>query len=435
MSDPIPDRLLDELRGIGDPEADDLVAALTAERDVDGLLAVLRDLIRIPDPDELARALEKHGIEAVLRERCAAFIRDTRQLPAWADPALIERGEALFREHTFLAFVCLGCASLPACYCWAFEARILATTGRLTSDVPRRIPETAQMVLDVMGVGGLRCDAAGVGPGVSAAQKIRLMHAAIRRSLSFGREQALSAESLESLARSDDWLATFVYAASAEEVSATRERGDINQEQLAATLMTFSYVILNGYRRLGVRLDDADERAYLHAWNVVGHLLGMDRRILEALSSYAAAQSLFDKLMQRNCRASDDGKALTRALLDYMRSNTRRVSPLWYALGADHFPRLVMSKLVHPATAEALALVPGLLGRIQRVPLWWGLRLLGWLKNFAALQRLAERLFMVLSRHMWDWRVESPLEVRAPPGVRRTQPELPRELARHWGLD
>ncbi|WP_210542142.1 oxygenase MpaB family protein [Rhodoferax sp. PAMC 29310] len=53
-----------------------------------------------------------------------------------------------------------------------------------------------------------------------------------------------------------------------------------NQEELAYTLLTFSYVFLRSMRRLGLGLPASDEEAYLHAWNVVRHVLGIRRELL-----------------------------------------------------------------------------------------------------------------------------------------------------------
>jgi hypothetical protein len=50
-----------------------------------------------------------------------------------------------------------------------------------------------------------------------------------------------------------------------------------NQEELGYTLLTFNYVFLQGLRRLGLGLGQDDEGAYLHTWNVLGYVLGIER--------------------------------------------------------------------------------------------------------------------------------------------------------------
>jgi hypothetical protein len=44
--------------------------------------------------------------------------------------------------------------------------------------------------------------------------------------------------------------------------------------------MTFSVVVFDSLRRLGVPLRDEDADSYLHAWNLVGHLIGIREDLL-----------------------------------------------------------------------------------------------------------------------------------------------------------
>ena len=41
-------------------------------------------------------------------------------------------------------------------------------------------------------------------------------------------------------------------------------------------MLSFSYVPVEPLRRLGVPVSDEDAEAYLHLWNVIAHLLGLD---------------------------------------------------------------------------------------------------------------------------------------------------------------
>jgi len=431
-SDPFPDSLLDELRESGDPRGDELIAYLgDQEHDVERLLALLEALVRVDGIDDLA----KLALSADARVRCEAFLLESARLPPWYDAHLIRAGVVMFSRHTFSAFVVLGCASLPACYCWRHEAEILGKTARLRDDVPRRIPETAQMVLDVMCEGGLAAGAHGLGPGVRAARKIRLMHACIR----YLQRRPVEPGAVASFARSGSFFAP--YLRSHAEFAAASSRGEpmpINQEQLAATHLTFSCLMLAGYAAIGVRLRTDEQRAYLHAWNVVGFLLGMDARILSRLDSQTNAQRLLAAVMRRNRAPSEEGPLLERALLDYMRRNLRKLAPVLYALGANRWPKLVTSCLIERETAAVLELELSVLDRSLRIPLWAGLRTLGWLENLAPTQRFAELLFMWLSRRMWDWRGARGAGLRSaaptPERARPRAPVLPLDLSEAWGV-
>jgi hypothetical protein len=63
-----------------------------------------------------------------------------------------------------------------------------------------------------------------------------------------------------------------------------------NQEELAYTLLTFNYVFLHGLRRLGLRAKHRDEEAYIHTWNVLGHVLGIERDLMSDTMADAAAR-------------------------------------------------------------------------------------------------------------------------------------------------
>ena len=49
----------------------------------------------------------------------------------------------------------------------------------------------------------------------------------------------------------------------------------INQEDMVATLLSFSANILKTIQRMTGRLTPADYEAYLHLWRYVGHLIGV----------------------------------------------------------------------------------------------------------------------------------------------------------------
>jgi hypothetical protein len=92
-----------------------------------------------------------------------------------------------------------------------------------------------------------------------------------------------------------------------------------NQEELAYTLLTFGYVFLRSLRRLGLGLPSADEEAYLHAWNVVGHVLGLQADL--RVDRMAEAEILFTQLQARGIARQvkpDPRPHLTLALMQAM---------------------------------------------------------------------------------------------------------------------
>jgi len=90
----------------------------------------------------------------------------------------------------------------------------------------------------------------------------------------------------------------------------------INQEDLAGTLMSFSWIVLDGLEKLGAALTSDEREAYLHCWKVIGHLLGIRNELLP--KNFDSARDLAAAIVRRQFGPSSEGKALTKALVDMM---------------------------------------------------------------------------------------------------------------------
>lgn len=276
MADPRwSDDALDHLRTLGDPDADRVIDDLFARGDdvVRAVNTLMRDLV------------ENNDVPAASLPEAARAYFLASGLPPWADPARIARGQGVFHRYGPLVILLLNTYSLPICYAAAKGAQVLVRTGRLQSNPHRRIVETAQLVVDVMGPGGLD-PASGRGAGLRSAQKVRLMHATIRHLLG----------------QDPTWDPEFGVP--------------INQEDMLGTLMSFSVATLDGLQRLGVELDAAEVDAYMHTWNVVGAVMGIRHELLPA--DFAGGRELADRIGERHFRACPEGQALTRSLLEMM---------------------------------------------------------------------------------------------------------------------
>lgn len=282
------DAQLDALRQIGDPLADDIVGEIFATGEVDAVRTLLKHLVDHEHP--LLVPPERALPPVLLAHVERYFAASDAALPS-LDAARIDAGEAMFELHGLEILMVLGCYSLPASYTARKGVHVLAQTGRLESDPKRRLIETTQMVVDVMSEGGLAlgADARGHGRGVRAAQKVRLMHAAVRRMI---------------LVRGGrDWLAQYDVP--------------ICQEDLAGTLMTFTQVVLDGLDRLGAEVTLPQREAYLYAWSAVGRIMGITEPLIPA--DLAAARTLTDTIKRRQIGRSDAGDVMTAALLEMMR--------------------------------------------------------------------------------------------------------------------
>ena len=225
---------------------------------------------------------EDAGIVAALR----AYLDAGSALPAWARPDAIEGAEGVFMDYGPLSCTLLFCASLPECYVLPHLAEVLHVAGQLEAHTEHRIRQTAAMVFPVMMKGGLTQPAGG---GIPQVLKVRLIHATIRHLILRGDPQQVS-QRVAPQARPAG-SATMQQALMAHGWDLQRQGLPCNQLELAYTLLTFSYVFLQGMRTLGLKLSKEEEESYLHAWNVAGHVLGIHGDLMAHTMDEAAAMS------------------------------------------------------------------------------------------------------------------------------------------------
>ncbi|HEX8702339.1 MAG TPA: oxygenase MpaB family protein [Myxococcaceae bacterium] len=369
---PWTDELLNALRKQGDPLADETVGQLFEEGKVPAANALMKQLI----------VNEQMSVE-LLAPPLRDYFHQSGQLPPWADLRLVRQGEELFGRHGPHITAALFCASLPSCYAAVSIAQVLGLTARLETDPYRRIVETTQLIVDVMAPGGL----AEGGRGLRSVQKVRLMHAAVRHLI--------------------------------------RQRGTwdsswgqpINQEDLVATLLTFSTTVLRSLERMGCELTDEERRAYYHAWRVVGHVMGIDERLLpETPEEGARLQQVIERRLHG---ASAEGKALTRALLQLM----EHVIP---GNIFDGMPATLMRYLLGDETADLVSVPSASWTQLMVGPL----RLLGWVSDgMVDLQGpLGAKLAGLFGRRL----IEGLLWVNR--GPERVPFRLPTELRTSWNV-
>jgi ER-bound oxygenase mpaB/B'/Rubber oxygenase, catalytic domain len=85
---------------------------------------------------------------------------------------------------------------------------------------------------------------------------------------------------------------------------------------MAGTNGAFSYIVIRGMRKLSEEPSEVDSEAYLHFWNVVSVIMGIDKQLIP--NNLREAFVLDKVIAKRQFRPSDEGKLLTKALLDTM---------------------------------------------------------------------------------------------------------------------
>ncbi|WP_413674570.1 oxygenase MpaB family protein [Massilia cellulosiltytica] len=335
-ADPLADATIARILGPGQPGGPDMATIGLLNREIarwqlNGDLDGWRASPGLP-PD-MAAALEEYVLKA-------------RVLPDWADAAKIARAEVLFMEMSMASCTLLFCASLPQCYIMPDLAAVLHAAGELEQHTDYRVRATAAMIFPVMMHGGLTAPSGG---GVAQAIKVRLIHAMIRHLVLRGdvAEALVAPRRLPRLLPQAKTMPQVLYAHGWD---IDRLGLPCNQEELGYTLLTFNYVFLQGLRRLGLRLDQGDEEAYMHAWNVLGAVLGIERE--QMTDTMADAERMFTALQAqaRVLQRKDDPRpALAGALM----ANIQRYLPLRIL---KPFPVLLTRHLIGKASSRDLGL-------------------------------------------------------------------------------
>ncbi|PXY18747.1 oxygenase MpaB family protein [Prauserella flavalba] len=217
-----------------------------------------------------ARAKLHHGIEHGLASvddpppGVAALLEQTETAPAYVDDTLLDEASLpFFSAPPPVHIVSLAAGALVRTYQSPSMATVLAMTGRLVDGVPRRLRETGRWVNTAMLPGSLRRGNA----GYVATLQVRMMHAHMRR-----------------LARRRG------YDEAAYGVP-------VNQVDLARTWMDFTLASYRAEEIMGFPRTSAELASLYRYWSYVGHLLGVDPRLIEGISGHDDAQRV-DDLMQ-----------------------------------------------------------------------------------------------------------------------------------------
>lgn len=365
--------LLDSMRGEGDPLADRLVADLHAEGRLQAADNFFRSLVTAMEPP---RGSMPPSFEAYLEATAPdAFAVDHERLLA---------GQRLFAQYGPEMSMVLATYSLPASYCAANGVEVLWRTGKLYTNPRRRVLETAQMLIDALQPGGLSLH----GAGIRTAQRVRLMHAGVR----------------------------FLLLNHPTEPWNPALGMPINQEDLAGTQCTFSYVVLDGLDRLGLDLGDEQRESYLYAWEVIGLRMGLRPDLLPR--DFAEAKLLTDTIHARQVRASEPGRQMMAALVAMLEENTP--GTLVDGIG----PTLIRHFIADEALCDGMGLPPadwtgGLLRILDAAMHTLGLAE----RDHPVLRRAARELGLRLLQGL----------VTAERGGSRPSFAIPESLAEGWG--
>jgi len=325
------DDVLDSLRQRGDPVADQVVGDFIQARGV-------------VEPRELVQLLIRER-EALPEREQLQSVRDYFDqpvpLPTWAEAALLREGQEFFAVFGVHIASALFCASLPMSYAAVDGSQVLTRTAELVSHTRRRLAQTGQMLLDVMGANDDH-DATPFAPGTPsyrAPHGVRLFHAAVRRMLRADRNY-----------------------------DPAKLGEPINQEDLLGTLISFTVVVIDSLERFGIRVEARQRDAYVRLWLTAGFLLGIEPDLLLTRNGsgdepldWDELCALRDLIARRHAGPSTSGRILMAALL------AEETEPLPFFLRG--LPRACTRHLIGEPYIGYLAIPPAPLASVLLRPL------------------------------------------------------------------
>jgi len=263
------DIFLNQKRKVADAVADQVANRIFGEANAREILATIATISK-----------NGNSLPETLPEYLKEYFTCTSILPDWASNRHLKMSANFFSSHTQPIMMCLMMLSLPYCYAAGADAEVLLLSQRIGNDTRKRLTETGQFVFDVMDNDAFEP----AGCGIRSIQKVRLMHAVVRFHLQ----------------KNGLW---------------NNENGfAINQEAMAGTNLAFSLMILRGLQRQNISNSADQEDAYIHRWNVIGYLLGVNEDLLyDSIKETALLEELIRK---RHFKKSKAGLELTAALVN-----------------------------------------------------------------------------------------------------------------------
>lgn len=310
---------LDRLRTIGDPLADAVVARLEAEHSIQEVNKLFGTMLANAEPVD--------GPEAL-----TTFLAETSTLPGNLDFDRLRRGGRVFNAHAIPATLVLLASSLPSGYSAPPLSLILDFTRNLEVHPFKRLMGVTQLLVNISLANGFGPR----GEALVTAQKMRLLHAGIRRIL---RDWPPDGDA----AKQRVWS----YAD-----YRSRYGVPVNHEDQLGTIMGFSLLVIEGLRTLGLALTEEEAEDFYYLWSVFAQMMGIHpegqpdstefvpQSLAEARVFYSAYSA---RHYEDDPARNPAGERLSQANLDMM----VRLLPWWLrAVGFGFAPRILMFDLL-----------------------------------------------------------------------------------------
>ncbi|TCJ97411.1 oxygenase MpaB family protein [Nocardia alba] len=254
---------------VWDPEADQLVAGLI-------------DRGEVPKVNELLRTWTRNGqaLPAGLPAELRDFMEYARRLPQWTDPGKLDTAISFNKKRGLYLGVLYGFASGMMSTVIPKEAKAVYYS-KGGHDLKDRITKTAKLGYDIGSSNAYAAD----GEMIVTCVKTRLVHAAVRHLLP----------------QSPHW------------VHSAEEDIPISQNDIMVTWHSLPTTVMKHLNNWKVPIPTHESEAFLHSWQVAGHLLGVRDEYIP--KSWPDANSQAAQVLDPIIAATPEGAKLADRLL------------------------------------------------------------------------------------------------------------------------
>jgi hypothetical protein len=211
------------------------------------------------------------------------FLRKVREKPVWYNHDRILLAQQLFETYAMEMMTLLGAMALPYCYAGTPGNKALYLSEKMRQSPGKRLADTADFIINV----STQHTLSETGVGHIHINKTRLIHAVARYYV----KQA-------------NWNMQWGLP--------------INQEDMAATNLAFSYVILIGLQKSGFVLNEKQKEDFIYLWRYIGYQLNITEELLP--TTFPEAHRLTMLMQKRHFKKSAEGVALCQSLIQYYKT-------------------------------------------------------------------------------------------------------------------
>jgi endo-cleaving rubber dioxygenase len=265
----ISDAALDQMRGIGDPAADRVVAALTARGQLTAVNKLLRQWVYNDQP-----------LPSGLPSDLVSFIDKARQLPPWADMDRITAAAQFGQAHMPALSLAYTMGVSTAAFTFPILASVFDPNVGIFLDFQKRLLGSLKLISGVYDPDAFSPH----GEIIPDLVKVRLMHAAVRDYLDASRWDSAK------------WGIA------------------ISQEAMLVETWLFGMFALNTMQEFGVQIPSDIATDFLGTWRVEGAMLGVPAAAMPA--DLPTANALLDQLEDRDQWSSPQGRYLLNTFTD-----------------------------------------------------------------------------------------------------------------------